>query len=247
MKDVYDSDLSPKSMAEAAYTAAVAQIAARHDQKNRNLEEETDVSNRGIDDDASDRGHITNIMKDGCGSNDVFGDTDLCTCFKGIWKSSDYNIEEKLSETLRLLVGELDSLLEYGLGAFNELDTTTRYLTQAKEHAAVKSREAKRLQLIDEQSRTSLSVNENVSGSNVKFLNCFDFSSFFFRFTNRIYFERWNHPRWRHETALTRHKSKQDYAKTSAPFVKRGTMPSTNYRTANGINRSSRRSYASQS
>jgi hypothetical protein len=59
-----------------------------------------------------------------------------------------------------LLVGELDSLLEFGLGAFNDLDMTTRQLTQAKELAETRSREAQRLQLIDEQSRTSLSVRE---------------------------------------------------------------------------------------
>jgi hypothetical protein len=170
MTDVFDSDLSPKSMAEAAYTAAVAQIAVRYDQKNRNREEENEVSNRGIDDDSPDRGHaIANIMNDGGGSNKVLDDTDLGTYFKDIWKSSDFNIEEKLSETMRLLIGELDSLLQNGLGAFNELDMTTRHLTQAKEHAAMKSREAQRLQLIDEQSRSSLSVSETMSRSTVSF------------------------------------------------------------------------------
>ena len=159
MTDVFDSDLSPKSMAEAAYTAAVAQIAVRYDQKNRNREEENEVSNRGIDDDSSDLGHaIANIMNDGGGSNKVLDDTDLGTYFK-----------EKLSETMRSLIGELDSLLQNGLGAFNELDMTTRHLTQAKEHAAMKSREAQRLQLIDEQSRTSLSVSETMSRSNASF------------------------------------------------------------------------------
>ena len=163
MTDVYETDLSPKSMAEAAYTAAVAQIAVRHDKTNRNRADD-DTMDRGIDD-SSERGIGTNTMKGG-GANNVSNsrkagnDIDLGTSIKKIWKSSDIAVDEKLSETVGLLVGELDSLLEFGLGAFNDLDMTTRQLTQAKELAETRSREAQRLQLIDEQSRTSLSVSE---------------------------------------------------------------------------------------
>ena len=83
---------------------------------------------------------------------------DLGTQIKELWISSDINIETKLSETVDLLIREVDSLLQYGLGAFNDLDVTTRQLNQATELAETRSREAQRLQLIDEQSRTSLSV-----------------------------------------------------------------------------------------
>jgi hypothetical protein len=163
MTDVYEPDLSPKSMAEAAYTAAVAQIAVRQDKTNRNRADD-DTMDRGIDD-SSMRGIGTNIIKDGCANNFSSSrkdgnDIDLGTSIKKIWKSSDIAVDEKLSETVGLLVGELDSLLEFGLGAFNDLDMTTRQLTQAKELAETRSREAQRLQLIDEQSRTSLSVRE---------------------------------------------------------------------------------------
>ncbi|KAL3764284.1 hypothetical protein ACHAWU_004096 [Discostella pseudostelligera] len=151
MTDVYETDLSPKSMAEAAYTAAVAQIAVRHDKTNRNRADD-DTMDRGIDI-CEDEGGANNVSNSRKAGNDI----DLGTSIKKIWKSSDIAVDEKLSETVGLLVGELDSLLEFGLGAFNDLDVTMRQLTQAKELAETRSREAQRLQLIDEQSRTSLS------------------------------------------------------------------------------------------
>lgn len=173
MDAAYESDLSPKSMAEAAYTAAVSQIAVRHDENNRNRENgnvsndpndeiEIEIDNsfqhkRGV------RPTIMEIRSENNNNSEIRkygGEVDLGTCIKDIWKSSDFNAEEKLIETMSLLVGELDSLLQCGLGAFNDLDATTRKLTQAKELADTRSREAQRLQLIDEQSRTSLSVSE---------------------------------------------------------------------------------------
>lgn len=97
-----------------------------------------------------------NIISDG--SRNTGNEVDLGTQIKELWISSDINIETKLSETVDLLIREVDSLLQYGLGAFNDLDVTTRQLNQATELAETRSREAQRLQLIDEQSRTSLSV-----------------------------------------------------------------------------------------
>ena len=82
---------------------------------------------------------------------------DLSASIKQIWKS-DIAIEDKLSETAALLVGEVDSLLQCGLASFNELNLRTRQLAQSKEFAETRSREAHRLQLIDEQNRASLSV-----------------------------------------------------------------------------------------
>lgn len=164
----YESDLSPKSMAEAAYNAAVSQIAVRHDKNNGNRENDSvSVSNAPNDNSSKSKGGVRpKIREIGGGNSNVSeirksGDeVDLGTCIKDIWKSSDFNVEEKLTDTMSLLVGELDSLLQCGLGAFNDLDATTRKLTQAKELADTRSREAQRLQLIDEQSRTSLSVSE---------------------------------------------------------------------------------------
>lgn len=100
--------------------------------------------------------HNNNIISDG--SRNTGNEVDLGTQIKELWISSDINIETKLSETVDLLIREVDSLLQYGLGAFNDLDVKTRQLNQATELAETRSREAQRLQLIDEQSRTSLSV-----------------------------------------------------------------------------------------
>lgn len=169
MTDLHETDLSPKSMADAVYTAAVAQIAVvvRNGPKNR-TREENDDSNCGTINDSNISSETdstrTNLMKDNNnniisdGSRNTGNEVDLGTQIKELWISSDINIETKLSDTVDLLIGEVDSLLQYGLGAFNDLDVTTRQLNQATELAETRSREAQRLQLIDEQSRTSLSV-----------------------------------------------------------------------------------------
>jgi hypothetical protein len=80
-----------------------------------------------------------------------------------IWKSGgnrDFDVEVKLTQTMRLLVGEIDSILNAGLGAFQDLDATTRQLAQSRELAETRSREAQRLQSADEESRDTLSVSE---------------------------------------------------------------------------------------
>lgn len=148
-------------MAEAAYTAAVAQI-AKHDMKiqNRNNDNGNDLNR--VNNSSDDRDLA--ILYDGDGAifdtrkveHDI-SNIDLSASIKQIWKS-DIAIEDKLSETAALLVGEVDSLLQCGLASFNELDLRTRQLAQSKEFAETRSREAHRLQLIDEQNRASLSV-----------------------------------------------------------------------------------------
>ena len=78
-----------------------------------------------------------------------------------IWKSGgnrDFDVEVNLTQTMRLLVGEIDSILNAGLGAFQDLDATTRQLAQSRELAETRSREAQRLQSADEESRDTLSV-----------------------------------------------------------------------------------------
>ena len=75
-----------------------------------------------------------------------------------IWQASSSNsTNENLENTISLLVGELDSFIQCGLSAFKDLDSTQRQLKQAKELAETKSREAARLQALDEENRQSLS------------------------------------------------------------------------------------------
>ena len=73
-----------------------------------------------------------------------------------IWKSND--TESNLAETLRLLVTEIDLMVKAGLGAFNELDAANRQLLQSKELIETRSREATRINAMEDQSRASLSV-----------------------------------------------------------------------------------------
>lgn len=76
-----------------------------------------------------------------------------------MWKrGGNKNFEVTLTETMRVLVGEIDSILNAGLGAFQDLDATTRQLAQSRELAETRSREAQRLQSADEESRDTLSV-----------------------------------------------------------------------------------------
>lgn len=77
-----------------------------------------------------------------------------------MWKSGGNKDREVTltAETMRLLVGEIDSILNAGLGAFQDLDATTRQLAQSRELAENRSREAHRLQSADEESRDTLSV-----------------------------------------------------------------------------------------
>ena len=122
-------------MAEAAYTAAVAQRdrntnASDNDNNNSHSQGQNDSTNVNANDNESS--------------------------IEQIWKTGESG-NENLDATLRLLVGELDNFVACGLEAFTDLDKTKRALTQAKELAEMKSREAERLQIIDEKSRTSLS------------------------------------------------------------------------------------------
>jgi hypothetical protein len=75
-----------------------------------------------------------------------------------IWHSSSGTVDAKIFQTMEIMLTEIDSLVAAGLGAFYDLDAAMRQLSQSKELAENRAREAKRLHSIDEQSRTTLSV-----------------------------------------------------------------------------------------
>ena len=162
-----DDDLSPMSMARAAFTAAVAKM-ERQDKNHR--VDDVAALNRAMD--SSDEENMANrstvaLFLESSKDNDVTRVSDVGARIDDIWKSGKGDAEANLAETLRLLVSELDSLMHFGLGAFYDLDTTTRQLAQSREFAETRSREAQRLQSVDEQSRASLSVSGHCVG------NCF--------------------------------------------------------------------------
>ncbi|KAL3789666.1 hypothetical protein ACHAW5_005517 [Stephanodiscus triporus] len=156
------SELSPMSMAQAAYTAAVAMM--HTDKNNRNREDATLI--RAIE--SSDEGTVANHVggkfsdSESRTGNDVSSLAGLshhvgCERIDEIWKSGKGDVEKNLAETLHILVGELDSLVQCGLGAFYDLDATARQLSRSREYAVTKTREAQRLHSVDDQTRASLS------------------------------------------------------------------------------------------
>lgn len=146
-------ELSPKSMAEAAYTSAVAQMETKNGGGGAGGMNNTQHS--GENDETHNTNPLINPQMNGAGRTE----TDASALIKEIWKSGNKNkTDVNVESTLRLLVGEVDRFLELGLAAFGELDSTTRQLNQSKELADTKSREAQRLQTSEEQSRASLST-----------------------------------------------------------------------------------------
>lgn len=163
------ADQSPHAMAEAAYAAAVEKIERYNPKRNRD-EDPTDLDadafgvGESCDDHCISRPSKTfKHFSDGDTSENDFQTSDEhdSTIAGGeiekIWKSPG-DVEAKHNKTLRLLILELDALVQCGLVAFQELDATSVKLAWSKEVAETRAREAERLHSIDNQSRSSLSV-----------------------------------------------------------------------------------------
>ena len=142
------AELSPKSMAEAAYTNAVTQM-----QNNNTEQKELNQSN--VNNTGEESGVVLNTHDNTDNTQPNIGD--ITARIEKIWASRGNNKDANLENTINLLVGELDSFIQCGLSAFKDLDSTQRQLTQARELAETKSREAARLQALDEENRQSLS------------------------------------------------------------------------------------------
>lgn len=142
--DALDMDQSPKTMAAAAMAAAVAER-----QSKTNADSSIAVNNDNDDDD--DNAALSQKLFTDTPQDDFNG-----TSIENIWAGP--NPETNLSETLRLLLSEIDAMVKSGLGAFHELDAANRQLTQSKELVETKSREALRMGAVEDQSRASLSV-----------------------------------------------------------------------------------------
>ena len=84
----------------------------------------------------------------------------MASRIEDIWRSDSGTVDAKTSQTMEIILSEIDSLVGLGLSAFSTLDETTRTLHQTKEVAENRAREAKRLMAMDEQSRSTLSVSK---------------------------------------------------------------------------------------
>mmetsp|Transcript_19579 Transcript_19579/g.45947 ORF Transcript_19579/g.45947 Transcript_19579/m.45947 type:complete len:277 (-) Transcript_19579:1702-2532(-) len=134
-------ELSPNTMATRAFDDAVAVLQS-------NAEREGPPS-----------------QEDGGDSGDKIIDSDnkvdAIARIQQLWKTSanaDADARSAaVTETLALISGEVDSLVQSGLGAFYDLDSASRQLAQTREIAEARGREAQRLHASEEQSRSSLS------------------------------------------------------------------------------------------
>ena len=144
--DTSDMDQSPKTMAAAAMAAAVAERQSKH-----SADSSIVVKNNDNDDDDKDKAILSRKLFTNTTQDEING-----TSIETIWAGP--NPETNLSETLRLLLSEIDSMVQSGLGAFHELDAANRQLVQSKELVETKSREALRMGAVEDQSRASLSV-----------------------------------------------------------------------------------------
>jgi len=136
-----DMDQSPTTMAASAMAAALA----NRDYPSKNVCDNDEPFPNDDDDDE--------VLSSKLLFNEESSDE---KSIEKIWKSND--TESNLAETLRLLVTEIDLMVKAGLGAFNELDAANRQLLQSKELIETRSREATRINAMEDQSRASLSV-----------------------------------------------------------------------------------------
>ena len=148
------AELSPKSMAEAAYTNAVSQMQNKNNINDAQKQKDLNKSN---DNNTGEDGGIVLNTNDSADNTPPPNIGDVTARIEKIWSSAGNSSDENLEKTVSLLVGELDSFIQCGLSAFKDLDSTQRQLKQAKELAETKSREAARLQSLDEENRQSLS------------------------------------------------------------------------------------------
>ena len=162
--------LSPKSLARAAYEDAVAQMNSgtsyggggdgdNHGHGGNNYEMTERDKNH---DNEAERSNASVLFSVTNKHNDVengHGEKVLGSRIEDIWSSDNgTTVDIKISATMETIFREIDGLVNSGLRAYNELESTTRQLNQSKELAETRSREVKRLHDQDEQSRSTLAV-----------------------------------------------------------------------------------------
>ena len=145
-KNAVDMDQSPTTMAAAAMAAAVA----NRDRQLKQNSNDVVIENKEND----------SVVISSSDPTKLFNEEEPPTInsIEQIWDGG--NAESNLSQILSLLLSEIDSMVQSGLGAFHELDVANRQLIQSKELVETKSREATRMNAVEDQSRNSLSVRD---------------------------------------------------------------------------------------
>lgn len=140
-----DMDQSPTTMAAAAMAAAVA----NRERQNQTVNLAASTSEEPDENEIIPQPTRPTVLFEPSTESDI----------QSIWeKSSNTDMDSNLTNTLSLLLSEIDSMVQAGLGAFHELDVANRQLVQSKELIETKSREATRIGAVEDQSRASLSV-----------------------------------------------------------------------------------------
>lgn len=164
-KNAVDMDQSPTTMAAAAMAAAVA----NRDRQLKQNSNDVVIENKEND----------SVVISSSDPTKLFNEEEPPTInsIEQIWDGG--NVESNLtlaksvapttqhhqtsinvSPLFQMLLSEIDSMVQSGLGAFHELDVANRQLIQSKELAETKSREATRMNAVEDQSRNSLSVRD---------------------------------------------------------------------------------------
>ena len=103
------AELSPKSMAEAAYTNAVTQM--KNNNNTDDLQKEVNQSNTNGGEE--DGGVVLNTNDTADNTPPNIGDT--TARIEKIWQASSNSKDANLEKTISLLVGELDNFIQCGL------------------------------------------------------------------------------------------------------------------------------------
>lgn len=81
---------------------------------------------------------------------------------KQVWEGG--NKENAVHDTMRLVHGEVESLVRAGLEAYHGWESANRDLVHAKEECEAKDRELRRLRASEEQSRATITVCSSCQG-----------------------------------------------------------------------------------
>jgi hypothetical protein len=156
-------------MARAAYEDAVAQMNSgpscggdggdNHGHGGNNNEMTDRDKNNGNEAERSNDSVLFGVTNKHNYVDNGHGEKVLVSRIEDIWSSDNgTTVDTKISATMETIFKEIDGLVNSGLRAYNELESTTRQLNQSKELAETRSREVKRLHDQDEQSRSTLAV-----------------------------------------------------------------------------------------
>jgi hypothetical protein len=173
-----NSPQTPKTMAAAAYTTAVEERKQK-DQEEKKRQHNNDKQNDGekrarIDNDntpfekeVSTHHQTANQWHDRDISHEVSHETDAQDRLTETWNYIEdkhmgvctiADFDKAVERTTALVLEEVEATLRDGLEAYYGFDSASRELTQTKDLAESRGREVSRLQALEAQSRTSVSV-----------------------------------------------------------------------------------------